>query len=158
MKKSILTLAALAFMAWGCSSGGDDTTDPTPDPSNESKPTLIAAGTDTRPLWQMPNFDYYEQVMMVDVQLQDELVAYASTQDLLCALINDEVCGVATAEQNDSGWQFPLAIASNEANVPIVLSYYCDKLHRIFTINWTTFDATVAPTGTGGIYKPIFLQ
>jgi len=158
MKKSILALAALAFMAWGCSSGGDDTPEPTPDPSNEPKPTFIATGTDTRPLWQMPNFDSYEQIMIVDVQLQDELVPYVSTQDLLCAFINDEVRGVATAEQDDDGWLFPLAIASNEANVPVVLSYYCNQLHRIFTINWTNFDATVAPTGTGSIYKPIFIQ
>ena len=96
--------------------------------------------------------------MSVDVLLQDTLKQYASEQDLLCATINNEVRGVATAQQMDDLWLFPLTVASNEAGVTIGLSYYCDKLHRIFTINWTQFDASVAPTGTDGIYKPKFVE
>ena len=55
-------------------------------------------------------------------------------------------------------WKFPLIIASNDAGVNIQLSYYSEALHRIFTINWTTFDTSVAPTGTGGIYEPSFVH
>jgi hypothetical protein len=155
MKKSILALAALALLAWGCSSDGDDSTTPTPPTPT---PTEIPAGTDTRPSWQGPNYDLYEQTMNVELQLQDALVKYASAQDLLCATINNEVRGVATPEQIDDNWVFPLTIASNDANVMVSLSYYCDKLHRIFTVNWTQFDASVAPTGTKGIYKPEFIK
>ena len=147
MKKTILAIAALAFMAWGCSSDSD-----------ESRPTGILEGTDVRPAWTAPNYDLYEQTMSVDVLLQDTLVQYVSEQDLLCATINNEVCGVATAQQMDNQWLFPLTLGSNETGVMVGLSYYCDKLHRIFSINWTQFDASVAPTGTEGIYKPKFVE
>lgn len=154
MKKSILALAALALLAWGCSSDDDGTTKkPTP-----PTPTELPSGTDVRPSWQVPNYNLFEQIMSVNVQLQDTLVKYASAQDLIGASINNEVRGVATPEQIDDNWVFPLTIASNDAGLMIELSYYCDKLHRIFTINWTKFDASVAPTGTEGIYKPIFIN
>ena len=159
MKKSILALAALALLAWGCSSDGDNSTSPAPTPNPPTPtPTEIPSGTDTRPAWQSPNYDLYEQVMNVDVQLQDTLVKYASEQDLMSAIIGGEVRGVAAAQQNDDNWVFPLIIASDNAGVAIELSYYCDKLHRIFSIQWTTFDASVAPTGTGGIYQPEFVK
>ena len=105
-----------------------------------------------------PCYYLYEQTMNVEVQLQDTLVKYASAQDLIGASINNEVRGVATPEQIDDNWVFPLTIVSNDAGLMIELSYYCDKLHRIFTINWTKFDASVAPTGTEGIYKPEFVK
>ena len=151
MKKSILALAALALLAWGCSSDGDGT-------STQPTPTEIPAGTDTRPTWQTPNYDLYEQTMIVEVQLQNTLAKYASAQDLICATIGGEVRGVAEAQQNDDNWVFPLIIASNNVGVAIELSYYCDKLHRIYTIQWTRFDATVTPTGQGGIYQPDFVK
>ena len=151
MKKSILALAALAMLAWGCSSDGDGT-------STQPTPTEIPAGTDVRPTWQSPNYDLYEQTMIVEVQLQDELAKYASEQDLICATIGNEVRGVAEAQQIEDQWLFSLVIGSNDVGVNVGLSYYCDKLHRIFTIQWTRFDATVAPTGQGGIYQPDFVK
>ena len=154
MKKSILALAALALLAWGCSSDDDGTTkEPTP-----PTPTEISSGTDVRPSWQVPNYNLYEQIMSVDVQLQDTLAKYASTEDLLCATIGNEVRGVAVAVQNGNQWKFPLAIGSNEAGVAVSLSYYCDKLHRIFTIEWTRFDASMAPSGQGSLYQPKFVK
>ena len=149
MKKTILAMAALAFMAWGCSSDGDDSLIPQ---------TRIEAGTDVRPSYVAPNYNLYEQTMTVDIQLQDILKPYASANDLILAKVGEEVRGVATAQQIDDQWLFQLTVASNEAGVMVGLSYYCDKLHRIFTTDWTTFDATVAPTGTGGIYKPTFVK
>jgi hypothetical protein len=146
MKKNILAIAALALMAWGCSSD---------DPSG---PAGIPEGTDARPTWQVPNFDLYEQTMSVEVLLQDTLAKYASEQDIIAATINNEVRGVATAQQVDDQWQFTLIVGSNESGVNVGLSYYCDKLHRIFTTSWTTFDANTAPMGTDGIYKPQFIK
>ena len=154
MKKNILALAAFAWMAWGCSSDGDEAPAPTPTPT----PTEIPAGTDVRPAWQSPDYNLYEQTMIVEVQLQDTLTKYASPQDLLCATIGSEVRGVVEAQQTDSQWLFPLVIGSNDVGVSVGLSYYCDKLHRIFTIPWTRFDATVPPTGQGGIYQPDFVK
>ena len=147
MKKSILALVALVLMAWGCSSDNDDT-----------RPTGIPEGNDARPTWTGPDYSLYEQAMIVDVLLQDTLVQYASEQDLLCATINDEVRGVATAQQLDDQWLFPLIIGGNETGVMVKLSYYCDRLHRIFTINWTGFDASMAPSGEGSTYQPEFVK
>ena len=154
LKKSILTLAALAFMAWGCSSDDDNKPAPTP----TQTPAEIPAGTDVRPTWQAPNYDLFEQTMIVRVQLQDTLNKYVSSLDLLCATIGGEVRGVAAPQFVEDAWLFPLTIASNDAGVDVGLSYYCDQLHRIFKIDWTTFDASVAPTGTGGIYQPEFVK
>ncbi len=149
MKKSIIALAALALVAWGCSSGEDE---------SQPQSAEISIGTDVRPDWQGPNFDLYEQIMKVEVQIQDTLTQYVSEADLLCATINGEVRGVAAPRKVEDKWLFPMTIASNDADVAVSLSYYCDQLHRIYTIAWTTFDASVAPTGTNGIYKPVFIK
>ena len=148
MKKILLAFAALAFMAWGCSSDNDV----------EPEPQGIPFGYDKRPTWIMPSFDLYEQTMSVDVLVQDTLLPYFSTDDLLCATINKEVRGVAVAKQINNQWMFPLTVCSNESDVMVELSYYCHKLHRIFTIEWMKFDANIAPTGTDSIYKPIFVE
>ena len=103
-------------------------------------------------------YDLYEQTMVVEVQLQDTLAKYASAQDLLCATIGNEVRGMAEAQQIEDQWLFFLVVGSNDVGVNVGLSYYCDKLHRIFSIQWTRFDATVPPTGQGGIYQPDFVK
>lgn len=153
MKKKILALAALALLAWGCSSDDDGTTTP---PTPEET-TVIEPGTDTRPDWVAPNANSYEQNMNVFLTLQNELQPYISANDLLCAKIDGEVRGVAVPHQDAGDWLISMIVFSNGA-APIQLSYYCDKLHRIFTTDWTTFDADVAPTGTGGIYQPEFVK
>ena len=79
MKKSILALAALAFIAWGCSSSHDDEDDIDNGQPNNSEIQTIPEGNDVRPEWQAqsPNFDFFEQIMTVDVVLQDTLQRYA---------------------------------------------------------------------------------
>ena len=96
--------------------------------------------------------------MTVEVQLQERLLPYASANDLMTAIVGSEVRGISTPQQVNDQWVFPITVASNAAGEQLSLSYYCDKLHRIFTINWTQFDATVAPTGQGGIYLPKFVE
>jgi hypothetical protein len=35
----------------------------------------------------------------------------------------------------------------------VTLKYYCDKLHRIFTVSdWKEFDSTIQPTDQGTPY------
>lgn len=85
-----------------------------------------------------------------------QLQPYISQNDMLCAKIDDEVRGVAVPRQDVTGW-ISLIVFSNGA-APIKLSYYCDQLHCIFTIDWTTFDASVPPTDTGGIYQLEFVK
>jgi len=151
MRKTLIALAALAVLAWGCSSDDNDSNTP---PQSSG----IPVGTDARPSWQTPNYDLFEQVMNVEVQLQDTLNPYVSKNDLLCATIGGEVRAVSAPRQVGDGWVAQLTVASNDAGVAVELSYYCEQLHRIFTIAWTRFDASMAPTGTGGIYLPEFIK
>ncbi len=154
MKKFMIAIAALTFLVMGCSKADDDpgAVDP------GKKKQTIEAGTDARPNWEGPDYDLFEQYMAIDVLLQDTLAPYASEQDLMAAMIDNEVRAVSPASQVGEQWMFSLVVASNESNVPIRLSYYCDKLHRIFTINWINFDATLPPIGKGDIYQPAFVK
>jgi hypothetical protein len=148
VSKIMLLMAALTT-AWGCSSDDDKL---------ESQPTEISAGTDVRPAWQAPNYDLFEQTMTVDVILQDGLKSYASSADLLCAKVGEEVRGVALPNEVNGQWIYSIMVASNASGESINLYYYCDKLHRIFSTYWTLFDANMPPTGSGGIYQPVFVE
>lgn len=159
MKKLMIAIAALTLMVMGCSSGDDDSGVVTPEKKEPVDTTqTIKPGTDVRPHWEGPNYNLFEQYMAIDVLLQDTLAPYASDQDLMAAFIDNEVRGVSGARQSGEQWIFPLVVASNESNVPLRLSYYCDKLHRIFTIDWINFDAALPPTGKGGTYQPAFVK
>ena len=156
MKKSILALAAIAFMAMSCSSDDSQEPETPPTPPNPQE-LIIEPGTDERPDWVAPNAYSYEQNMDVYLTMQDELQPYLSENDMVCAMIDGEVRGLTVPRQDEGDWLIPLIVFSNGA-ASVQLSYYCENLHRIFTIDWTTFDASVPPTGTGGIYQPIFYK
>lgn len=145
----VLALAALAcIMASSCSSDDDDTL----------LPPKLEMGTEARPNWQMPNFDNYEQTMTILIILQDTLCEYASEDDILCAQIDNEVRGLASLEQYKDSWVASLTVGSNETGSMVTLSYYCTNLRRIFTTEWTPFDANLKPTGEGSVYKPVFVK
>ena len=120
--------------------------------------SLLAALTIVVGGWRAPaNYGDYEQFMSVLITLQDELQPYASTNDLLCAKVNGEVRDVAAPDIIDNKATFSLTIAGNGNDASIELCFYSDRLHRIFTLsNWTIFDASVEPMGTGNLYKPSF--
>ncbi len=146
MKKSIIiALTALAFVAWGCSSDHEDT-------ESSGK---FQSGT---PTWTPPNYDDYEQTMTIEIQLQDKLQSSASEQDLLCAMINNEVRGLTEPKWVDGKWVFILTVGANSTGEPVSLSYYCSKRKAIYTIGWMQFDPTTPPTGSGVLYQPLFLQ
>ena len=143
-------LAALTIVVGSC--GSDD--EPTPQVSE-----YLVEGTATRPTWKASDYNQFEHTMSLQVQLGDTLVNFQSRQDLMCATIKGEVRAVSEPLTTAGEVFFPLSIASdgNEGNV--ALHYYCDRLHRIYTIaNWATFDPYVAPSGDSGIYRPKFTQ
>ena len=144
-------LLLFAFLAWSCSSDSNDAPE---------APQGIAIGNDQRPDWQSqaPNYDLFGQTMYVEILVQDTLKQYVSANDLMVAMIDNEVRGVALPLQVGDEMIFPIMVASDNAGDQVSLSYYCDKLHRIFTIDWTRFDANVNPTGEDGIYKPEFIK
>ena len=141
MKKVIIALAALAILAWGCSADDSD------------------LGSDARPAWQAPNYDLFEQIMNVQVQMQDTLTQYVSKNDLLCATIDGEVRAVTPPHKTGRAIYYPLFILDNRTGGTISLHYYCDRLHRIYTINnWASFDPSAKPTGESDIYRPRFTE
>lgn len=149
MKKVLLAIAALAFMAWGCGSDSSD---------EEITPAYLQAGSDVRPTtWVAPDYSLYELTMSVQVQLGDSLAAYQSRADLMCATVNGDMRAVTQPMSNMGIVYYPLTIAGNGNEQMITLRYYCDRLHRIYTIeNWASFDASIAPIGNSGIYRPKF--
>jgi hypothetical protein len=155
MKKnilSILLLTALAFVATACGSNSDD--GPTPAP----EPTYLTPGTDVRPTgWVAPVITDYELWMSLQVQLADTLAHYQSAADLVCATINGEVRAVKGPMSTEGVIYYPLTIGGNGGDQTVSLHYYCDRLHRIYTIaDWAPFKEGIVPTGESGIYRPCF--
>lgn len=150
MKKKILfavAITALTFMVGSC---GDDEVTP-----------ALQTGKDARPTtWVAPqNSSFDLPPMSLQVQLGDTLAAYQSSADLMCATINGEVRAVTPPMSNMGIVFYPLTIMGNSNEQMVSLSYYCDRLHRIYTIkDWAQFDPSVAPTGDSGIYRPKFAE
>ena len=141
MKKIFLVLMAVTLVTLGC--------------TDKEK---LESGSLSRPNWQIPNYDEYEQIMTVDILLEEALQKYASENDLMCGIIDDEVRGVAIPGLVGEKWRCTLTLGSNESGQKVTLSYYCDELHQIYTTDWVKFDATIAPTGEGETYEPIFIK
>ena len=154
----IICQLSFGVVLTSCSSDDDNETPVTPTEQETPSEKELEQGNDQRPNWQSPNYDAFEMTMSVEIRLQDTLQAYASSQDLLCATINGEVRGVGLPKQVGEEWVFPLTVGSNDGSIAMSLSYYCDRLHRIFTTPWTRFDASAMPMGVGGIYEPTFVE
>ena len=154
MKKFLCIIAALALVAGSCSKGDDEQ----PTPETPTTP-VIEPGSDSRPGWQAPDYHSYEQTMTVLLYLQDELVPYAGSQDLICATVGNEVRGVAAVEKEGEQPWIALTIGGHGEGESISLSYYCDLLHRIFTLpDSSSFDSSVIPSGTTELYTPRFVK
>lgn len=155
MKKniiSIMLLTALAFLAGSC--GSDSGSEPEPAPV----PSSLTPGTDVRPTtWMAPSPQDYELWMSLQVQLGDALADYQSSADLVCATINGQVRAATAPMTTGNVVYYPLTIGGNGGDQTVSLHYYCDRLHRIYTIaNWAAFKEGIAPTGESGIYRPRF--
>ncbi len=161
MRTIINKLAGVAMMATllltaGCSSSENEEDNPVVPPIVDPSDPNLKPGSDAKPDWQVPGglYDENEQTMSIVVEPQPELAAYASTDDLMCAVINNEVRAVSTARQLPDGTiYFPLIISGNEGGKMIALKYYCSQLHRIYTkADWGQFNAAISPTENGQFY------
>lgn len=149
MKKTILFfLTVLAIGVTSCSGGSDD---------EAQAPSPFDPGTEARPGWTARNLPDIEQNMTMYLRVQNELLPYVSVNDLVCAKIYGEVRGVGVPMLDNDEWLIPLVVFS-DGTAPIQLSYYCDKLHRIYTIDWIDFDASLPPVGNGDLYTPKFVK
>ena len=145
-------LLLLTFMVESC---GNEVEEPA-----SIVPEYLKEGTATRPTtWMRPDYSLFELTMSVQVQLGDTLASFQSSADLMCATINDEVRAVTKPMVNGSITYYPLTVAGNGGDQTVSLHYYCDRLHRIYTItNWASFNTAATPTGDSGIYRPRFVN
>ena len=150
------TLVLLVTMVVGsCKSDSDEE----PQPPQQETPAYLTPGSDARPNWTFADKGLFELRMSVQVELGDELAAYQSSGDLMCATIGGEIRTVAAPAETGGVIYFPLIIFDNGSGGMVSLSYYCDRLHRIYNIaNWAAFNASAAPSGSSGIYRPCFTQ
>lgn len=150
--KKLLYLAGVALVATlllgACSSDDDD------NQQNQNGSTLTE-GTDVRPSWVVSSAasSMDEWPMSVQIGVQNELLPYVSNADLMCAMLKDEVRAVSGLKETGGQYYFMLPIQGNSGEGLVTLKYYCDKLHRIFTVSdWKEFDSTIQPTDQGTPY------
>lgn len=152
--KKLLYLAGVALVATlllgACSSSDDDE-------SNEKNETSMTPkeGTDARPSWVVSSDASLQDdwPMSVQIGVQSELLPYVSNADLMCAMLKDEVRAVSDLKETGGQFYFMLPILGDSGEGNVTLKYYCDKLHRIFTVSdWKEFDSTIQPTDQGTPY------
>ena len=156
--KKLLYLAGVALVATlllgACSSDDDDSNQ-----QNQNGSTLTV-GTDERPSWVVSSDASLldDWPMSVQIGLQAELLPYVSNADLMCAMLNDEVRAVSGLKETGGQYYFMLPIQGHSGEGLVTLKYYCDQLHRIFTVNdWKEFDSTIQPTDEGTPYVVPFV-
>ena len=156
--KKLLYLAGVALVATlllgACSSSDDDD-------SNENKGASMTPkeGTDTRPSWVVSSDPDSQDdwPMSVQIGVQSALLPYASSGDLMCAMMKGEVRAVSGLKETGGQFYFMLPILGSSSEGFVTLKYYCDKLHRIFTVNdWMEFDSHIQPTVQGVPYEVPF--
>lgn len=121
----------------------------------DGNPLDISEGTDTKPDWIKPDYMMYECITTLQVLLGDTLVNFQSDDDLMCAVINNEVRAITTPQKTAGETYYLLSIVSNSSEGKVTLKYYCAQLHRIYTItDWADLDSIAGST----IYRPKFAE
>lgn len=144
----IVMLTTALMMVWGCSSNDDDPIIPTPPADVPVNSTLTPAekpawkvdlaGNDAPPTWEKPDPAKYESSMFVLVKLQDELVPYSTSSDLMSVFIGDECrtlpCGPDTLNEADIYFLLKVDGGNIDRDVVFELRYYCASLRQTFVL------------------------
>ncbi len=180
----------IAMLTWLCACSSDDDENGE-EPGVQNQYTLLNMGTapsweidwthhDERPNWESPDAAGYENWMIVMVKLQDELVPFASQDDLMAAYIGHELRAVngpaktsleGTETTGNGAVRFILKILGNESSdkkVKITLKYYNSKLKQIFTLEgdetftaekvWGVDQDLVLPLTKGSSKYPVHMD
>ena len=149
MNKNILysTAILLASLTFGACSSDDDE----PKTEGYSVETVSQApswqvdwtGNESRPEWQEPESNNYENWATLLLQVEDELKPYASEDDLLALFVGDELRGltgpareVADGEEIVQNGEFILKAYGNESDqnvMSVTLRYYSSQLRQVFS-------------------------
>ena len=129
---------------------------------DDKKNPMLNMGNESRPTWTLREGLYNEEdmefTMSIQVTLQDELKAYASDDDLMCAIIDGEVRALTGLQRTGGEIYFPLVIAGSSGSGKVTLNYYCSHLRRTYTIvDWMPFTPNIKPTNNGNPYVVEFI-
>lgn len=139
--KSLLLVAVLT-VAWGCSSGNDET--PNGGDFTGSASTFKVANAPAwvvdmysnqeQPQWQSPTPALYENKMIVMLRLQEELVPFSTDDDLVAVFVGDECRALSHRSGNGDAIYFVLNIYGNSGTDPeqFALCYYSGGLKQEF--------------------------
>ena len=148
-----MMVAALAMLT-GCGSEKDTPDDPVEPPTPTSQERVWSAANNrpewfvdwssnvATPQWTAPDIRKYEKWMLIMVRIQDELLPYVSSNDLMSVEINDETRVVASPAQDSSSDPsqqtynyFLLRVLGNEdaeQMVNFTIKYYNARLKQLF--------------------------
>ena len=155
LAKTAILAACITMMA-GCGSSHDNDTPDTPDvptPAAQREWTV----TDSRPLWHVdwsadvarpqwtaPDPRKYDSWMLIMVRVQDELMPYVSSDDLMAVAVGGETRVVASPAQSvtqksdtQANKYFILKILGNEDIDDVIdytMSYYNAQLKQLFEV------------------------
>ena len=159
----ILMLTAALTMVWGCSSSDDEAPKTyTFEASEKPAWSVNLTSSDADPQWQDIDRSQYESWMYVTVKLEDELAAHASTDDRMVVFIGNEQRTRPAAPNiyADGSVYFVMTIGGNSTDrvVKIRLSYWCEKLRQLFTIEEQATFTPELPYGNTSDYMPPLLK
>ena len=155
----IMAMAALT-LAWGCSSGSDDSDDAAEFLSG-SQPQWSVDMNDSqeRPSWTAPDPSLYENKMIVMLRLQDELVPYSTDDDLMAVFVGNNCRALSTRAGNGQKIFFVLNVhGNNEVSAEhFTLSYYSGGLRQLFTLSGKNTFLNELNVGVEGNFSPPLL-
>lgn len=128
--------------------------------------TIDWGDSQSRPDWQEPVIGQYENFCIMLLKIEDALVPYTSSKDMMALFVNNEIRGLATptvsmGADNDEAERpsFLLKAYGNETNnqqMTATLCYYCDRLKQVFKRTGTIIYQTDEVYGIDSDFIPHF--
>ena len=94
----------------------------------------VPSGSDPFPDWQQPDNSLYSTSMHAVMRMPENILPFASPDDVLAAFIGDECRGISTVDNIGSELFYFIGIKGDDGESrPVELRYYCARLSRLFT-------------------------
>ena len=143
----------LASLVLGACSSDDDNNVNDPKNAAYTETTVTEApqwamdwsNNQERPNWTEPDGYLYEVGTILKVQIEETLMPFASSGDLLALFVNGELRGLASPAvkigtgQTENGKFLMKAYGKEAGTVNMSLQYYSQQLKHLFTLTGRTF-------------------
>lgn len=159
---TVILLASLTFEA--CGSDDEPKTDGYTVTTVSEAPTwqIDWRGNEERPEWQEPDIENYENWSIIKVQIEDALIPYTSTDDLMAIFVADECRAVqgpalvlGSPEQNTTTYLLKAWGNENDGErLVVTLKYYNAQLKQVFARTATITYLIGRDIGVGTDFIP----